>query len=153
MDMVKKAAQLHTLISWKLQELSDGEAVQMPDLYPLWEAGTEYPAQALVYHGDCLFRVEQAHTAQAHQPPDGEGLLALYRPLRSLEGVYRWLYGEAVEIGTRRMDPADGLVYEVIAPAGANIWEPHTVPAIWRLAEAAEEPDEIAPEYPAEEAV
>lgn len=51
MDMVKKAAQLHTLISWKLQELSDGEAVQMPDLYPLWEAGTEYPAQALVYHG------------------------------------------------------------------------------------------------------
>ena len=91
MDMVKKAAQLHTLIGWKLQELSDGEAVQMPDLYPLWEAGTEYPAQALVY--------------------------------------------------------------EVIAPAGANIWEPHTVPAIWRLAEAAEEPDEIAPEYPAEEAV
>lgn len=51
------------------------------------------------------------------------------------------------------MDPADGLVYEVIAPAGANIWEPHTAPAIWRLAEAAEEPDEIAPEYPAEGAV
>lgn len=104
MDMVKKAAQLHTLIGWKLQELSDGEAVQMPDLYPLWEAGTEYPAQALVYHGDCLFRVEQAHTAQAHQPPDGEGLLALYRPLRSLEGGIPL----AVRRGSGNRDAADG---------------------------------------------
>lgn len=55
--------------------------------------------------------------------------------------------GEAVEIGTRRMDPADELVYEVIAPAGANIWAPHTVPAIWRLAETpveeVEETEEI----------
>ena len=45
------------------------------------------------------------------------------------------------------MDPADGLVYEVIAPAGANIWAPHTVPAIWRLAETpveeVEETEEI----------
>lgn len=126
MDMVKKAAQLHTLIGWKLQELSDGEAVQMPDLYPCG-GGYRISAQALVYMGTACSG-GAAHTAQAHQPADGEGLLALYRPIRSPEGVYRWLYGEAVEIGTRRMDPADGLVYEVIAPAGANIWAPHTVP-------------------------
>ena len=138
MKMAEKAAQLHTLIAWKLQELSDSEAVEVPDLYPAWQAGESYEAQALVYYGDCLYRVEQAHTAQAHQPPGSQGMLAVYRPVRRADGVYRWLYGEAVEIGMKRIDPEDGLVYEVYAQAGANIWPPHEVPAVWRIYEEEE---------------
>ena len=102
-----------------------------------WPACVAVPARAGA--GGRLYRVEQAHTAQAHQPPGGDGMLAVYRPLQEPGEVLPWVYGEAVSIGDRRIDPTDGLVYEVYAEAGANLWEPHTAPAIWRLAEEEEE--------------
>ena len=107
-------------------------------LYPEWEAGAAYGKGALLRHGGRLYRVEQAHTAQAHQPPGGEGMLAVYRPLQEPGEVLPWVYGEAVSIGDRRIDPSDGRIYEVYNEAGANLWEPHTAPAIWRLAEEEE---------------
>ena len=153
MDIINRAAQLHTVLSWQLQGLTDEQAIQVPDLYPAWATDTAYNAGQLIYYGDCLYRVEQAHTSQAHQPPGSEGMLAVYRPIRAADGIYTWLYGEAVEIGAKRVDPTDGMLYEAYAPAGANIWEPHTVPAIWRLIEQPEETPENnisdMPEIPA----
>ena len=64
--------------------------------------------------------------------------MLFYRPLQEPGEVLPWVYGEAVSIGDRRIDPSDGLVYEVYNEAGANLWEPHTAPAIWRLAEEEE---------------
>lgn len=153
MDIISRAAQMHTVLSWQLQGLTDEQAIQVPDLYYAWQPDTAYETGKIVYYGDCLYRVEQAHISQAHQPPGSEGMLAVYRPIRAADGVYTWLYGETVEIGAKRVDPTDGLLYEVYAPAGANIWEPHTVPAIWRLVRQPEEtPENISdmPEIPAE---
>ena len=93
-------------------------------------------------HSGRLYRVEQAHTAQAHQPPGGEGMLAIYRPIRPTAAEpLPWIYGEPVEIGDKRIDPTDGLVYVVYTPAGANVWQPHEAPSIWQL---------YQPEEPAE---
>ena len=139
MDMVESARQFRAAVQLYAGTLSDEEAVTVESLYPLWEAGAAYDKGALLRHGGRLYRVEQAHTAQAHQPPSGEGMLAVYRPLQEPGEVLPWVYGEAVSIGDRRIDPSDGLVYEVYAEAGANLWEPHTAPAIWRLVEEEEE--------------
>lgn len=138
MDMVENARQFRAAVQLYAGTLSDEEAIQVDSLYPEWEAGAAYGKGALLRHGGRLYRVEQAHTAQAHQPPSGEGMLAVYRPLQEPGEVLPWVYGEAVSIGDRRIDPSDGRIYEVYAEAGANLWEPHTAPAIWRLAEEEE---------------
>ncbi len=138
MDMVESARQFRAAVQLYAGTLSDGQAVTVESLYPLWEAGAAYEKGALLRHGGRLYLVEQAHTAQAHQPPSGEGMLAVYRPLQEPGEVLPWVYGEAVSIGDRRIDPSDGRIYEVYAEAGANLWEPHTAPAIWRLAEEEE---------------
>lgn len=139
MSMVESARQFRAAVQLYAGTLSDEQAVTVESLYPLWEAGAAYGKGALLRHGGRLCRVEQAHTAQAHQPPGSEGMLAVYRPLQEPGEVLPWVYGEAVSIGDRRIDPSDGLVYEVYNEAGANLWEPHTAPAIWRLAEEEEE--------------
>lgn len=139
MDMVESARQFRAAVQLYAGALSDEQAVTVESLYPLWEAGAAYDKGTLLRHGGRLYRVEQAHTAQAHQPPGGEGMLAVYRPLQEPGEVLPWVYGEAVSIGDRRIDPSDGRIYEVYAEAGANLWEPHTAPAIWRLAEEEEE--------------
>ena len=138
MDMVESARQFRAAVQLYAGTLSDEEAIQVDSLYPEWEAGAAYGKGALLRHGGQLYRVEQAHTAQAHQPPGGEGMLAVYRPLQEPGEVLPWVYGEAVSIGDRRIDPSDGRIYEVYAEAGANLWEPHDAPAIWRLVEEEE---------------
>ena len=144
MDMVESARQFRAAVQLYAGTLSDEQAVTVESLYPLWEAGAAYDKGALLRHGGRLYRVEQAHTAQAHQPPGGEGMLAVYRTLQEPGEVLPWVYGEAVSIGDRRIDPSDGRIYEVYNEAGANLWEPHEVPAIWRLAEEEEEDDYAA---------
>ena len=37
MDMIGRAMQMHTVLSWQLQGLTDEQAVQVPDLYPAWQ--------------------------------------------------------------------------------------------------------------------
>ena len=138
MDMVESARQFRAAVQLYAGTLSDEEAIQVDSLYPEWEAGAAYGKGALLRHGGRLYRVEQAHTAQAHQPPGGEGMLAVYRPLQEPGEVLPWVYGEAASIGDRRIDPSDGRIYEVYNEAGANLWEPHTAPAIWRLVEEEE---------------
>lgn len=117
MDMVESARQFRAAVQLYAGTLSDGQAVTVESLYPLWEAGAAYEKGALLRHGGRLYLVEQAHTAQAHQPPSGEGMLAVYRPLQEPGEVLPWVYGEAVSIGDRRIDPSDGRIYEEIGRA------------------------------------
>ena len=144
MNLTESARQFRAAVQLYAQTLSDEQAATVESLYPPWEAGAAYEKGALLRYGGRLYRVEQAHAAQEHQPPGGEGMLAVYRPIQEPGEVLPWVYGEAVAIGDKRIDPTDGLVYEVYAEAGANIWEPHEVPAIWRLVEEEEETEEEA---------
>lgn len=134
MDWTDIAKQMRAAVMLYTAGLDDADAVTVPAVYPTWAAGAEYAAQAIVQHGGRLYRVEQAHTAQAHQPPGGDGMLAIYRPLRPpTTDPLPWIYGEPVEIGDKRIDPMDGLVYVVYTPAGVNVWQPHDAPAIWQV--------------------
>ena len=53
------------------------------ELFPVWAAGETYPQGRRIQHEGIVYEVVAADgvTAEAHQPPDGEGLLAVYRPL------------------------------------------------------------------------
>ncbi len=50
-------------------------------LFPEWAAGVLYEAGQRIVHDGVAYEVKQTVTAQAHQPPGSEGLLAVYRPI------------------------------------------------------------------------
>ena len=50
-------------------------------LFPVWAAGESYVKGNRIVHDGVVYEVQQAVAAQAHQPPGGAGMLAVYRPL------------------------------------------------------------------------
>lgn len=112
----------------------DTELVSSAALFEDWQADTSYKASTILRHNGKLYRVQQIHTSKSHQPPDATGMLAIYTPVQAPTSdgkVLPWVYGEAVSIGDKRS--YEGKIYECYASAGANIWTPDIVPAIWRI--------------------
>lgn len=121
-------------------DVPDETALEMPDLFRTWEealaAGTTLAQNSIVNDGGTLYRVVSAGGVipQAHQPPHGEGMLAVYRPIDTthagtLEDPIPWVYG---------MDCTEGLYYShnatvylckanmtpcVWAPGTAGLWQ------------------------------
>lgn len=62
--------------------LTDAEALTAPAAFEVWAEGMKYGAEQVVQHKGGIYRVVQAvDKSQAHQPPDAEGMLAIYRPI------------------------------------------------------------------------
>lgn len=60
-----KAKRLRPIIEKTAVSLPDEEALQAPEIFPLWEAGTSYEAGVRVQYDGVLYKVLQAHTSQA----------------------------------------------------------------------------------------
>jgi hypothetical protein len=124
-------------------ETADDSAIlEMSELFTEWKGGTSYKIGDILRHGAALYRVAQDHAAQAHQPPDAAGMLAIYTPVQlpaspGVDNVFDWISGETFPDdawqGIQRRDPSDGEVYRTIQSPGANVWEPHTAPALWQI--------------------
>lgn len=85
-------------------EIPDEQALEMSGLFPSWEkvlaAGKLLKCGQVIDDGGTLYRVvpEDGVTPQEHQPPHGEGMLAVYRPIApehegTLEDPIPWVYG------------------------------------------------------------
>lgn len=126
-------------------DVPDETALEMPDLFKTWEevleAGKTVAENSIINDGGTLYRVvaEGGVLPQEHQPPHGEGMLAVYRPIDTahtgtLEDPIPWVYG---------MDCTEGLYYSYNATVylcKANmtpcVWTPGTA-GLWQW-EAAE---------------
>lgn len=121
-------------------DVPDETALEMPDLFKTWEevleAGETVAENSIINDGGTLYRVvaEGGVLPQEHQPPHGEGMLAVYRPIDTahtgtLEDPIPWVYG---------MDCTEGLYYSynatvylckanmtpcVWAPGTAGVWQ------------------------------
>lgn len=121
-------------------DVPDETALEMPDLFKTWEevlaAGQNVAQNAIINDGGTLYRVVAAGGVlpQEHQPPHGEGMLAVYRPIDTAhtgtqEDPIPWVYG---------MDCTEGLYYShnatvylckanmtpcVWAPGTAGLWQ------------------------------
>lgn len=125
--------------------LSDETALSVPDLLATWEellAGGEpiQPGVCLKHNGQ-VYRMVQpsAVTPQAHQPPGGEGMLAVYRPIDQEHAGTQadpipWVYG---------MDCLEGKYYSYndkvyrVAVGGTMkpcVWAPGTA-GLWQWEE------------------
>lgn len=120
--------------------LTDTVALSIPDLLPTWDellsAGREVAAGVCLVHDGQTYRVVQAVTPLESQPPGGEGMLAIYRPIErehtgTLSDPIPWVYG---------MDCVEGKYYSYngktyrVAEGGTMspcVWPPDT-PGLWQ---------------------
>ena len=83
-----------------------------------------------------MYRVVQAVTPQAHQPPDGEGMLAVYRPVSpghagTADDPIPWEYGMDCLAG--QYFSYEGHIYRVAAGGDMIpcVWTPGTA-GLWQ---------------------
>lgn len=77
----EKCLYLRSLIEKAAQSLDDKTALTAPELYPKWQPSMVLTADDVgkkLAHGDKLYTVRQAHTAQAHHAPGTVGTESLY---------------------------------------------------------------------------
>jgi len=134
-EMTQLGNALKMFVKANGKAMTDAEALSVSGLHDKWEAGIIYEAEdvnKVVRYKDKLYRIVSAHTSAAHYPPDGEGLLALYRPIvighaGTLEDPIPFVYG---------MDVASGLCYSY----NGAIWTATKgmIPCVWYPAEGNE---------------
>lgn len=65
----REAHEYRRKIEHAAQTQTDADALESIELFPLWKPDTHYEKDERVRYEDKLWRIMQAHTAQAHQPP------------------------------------------------------------------------------------
>ena len=119
---------------------TDEEALELPDLLPAWEealaAGAQLAAGTCLTKDGQVYRVVQAVTPQSHQPPDGEGMLAVYRPISpghagTADDPIPWEYGMDCLAG--QYFSYEGHIYRVAAGGDMIpcVWAPGTA-GLWQ---------------------
>ena len=112
-------------------DVPDETALEMPDLFKTWEevleAGKTVAENSIINDGGTLYRVvaEGGVLPQEHQPPHGEGMLAVYRPIDTeyagtMEDPIPWVYG---------MDCTEGLYYSYNATV--YLCKANMTPCVW----------------------
>ena len=81
----EQAMMLARTLASSVTTLSDTTALAIPDLLPTWDellaAGNKVAAGVCLVHNGQTYRVVQDVTPIESQPPDMEGMLAIYRPV------------------------------------------------------------------------
>lgn len=122
--------------------LTDIQALEMPDLFPEWEelleAGERLRENTVLRDGGKLYRVVQPGGVipQEHQPPHGEGMLSVYRPVEqghagTEEDPIPWVYGMDCRAG--QYFSWEGRLYRVAAGGDMVpcVWPPDTA-GLWQ---------------------
>lgn len=141
-DFVRLARELRSAMqayAANATELSDEQALTMPSLFPRWalllSQGRPLALGAVIEKDGQLYRVMQDKiTPQEHQPPGGEGMLAVYRPIDAehagtIEDPIPWTDGMDCHSGKYyRHDGQKWICKGDMIPC---VWEPGTV-GVWQ---------------------
>ena len=101
-----------------------------------WRPNTEYTPDDIVSRPEIpmVYEVVQTVTSQAHQPPEAQGMLAIYRPIpqRWPDGTITWVFGMTGITGMTVRH--NGRRWGYIPQGGtAVVHEPSAaLPAVWR---------------------
>ena len=121
--------------------IPDTLALEMPDLFRTWaevlDAGQQLQTDEVINTDGQLYRVVQPVTPAEHQPPDGEGMLAIYRPIEpdhagTQEDPIPWRYGMDCTQG--KYYSYGGKTYLCNLTMQACVWAPGT-DGMWQWSE------------------
>lgn len=118
------------------------------ELFPVWTAGETYPHGLRIQHEGIVYEVVAADgvTAEAHQPPNGEGLLAVYRPLSTDPSTGETPTGTqddpipyigGMDVVKDKYYSYNGKLYKANLNMPACVWTPDTA-GLWHWTEVTE---------------
>lgn len=145
-DILLKAEQMLRALQIFASTLTDTQALEVASIYPTWAAGTAYDVGDIVSYGTNpvgdpqLYKVVQAHTAQADWTPDATP--ALYDAFGLDDSGYTlWAQPSGAHDAYQTGDVVNynGTLYQSLIDG--NVWAPDVYPAGWELYEATTEPD------------
>lgn len=120
-----KAHALRALIVKASASLTDDDALEAVELFPLWAADTEYAVDVRVRYEDKLYRCVQAHTSQIGWEPPAvpalwtevakPGEIPVWRQPTGAQDAY--MTGDKVHYPT-----ADDPIY--VSTVDNNVWQP-----------------------------
>ena len=116
-----KALLLRKMIEKAAVSLTDEDALEAVELYPMWAVNTAYTADERIRHEDILYRCVQPHTSQeGWEPPNVPALWARV----SLDEWPEWIQPTGAQ-------DAYSIGYKVshnekhwISAVDSNVWEP-----------------------------
>ena len=131
----RQIAQIATFTNEEYKVLADAE------IFPVWAAGESYAKDERIQHNGIVYEVVQAVTAQAHQPPDLTGMLAIYRPVSEAgheegdgtkENPINFILGMDCEKG--KYYYFNGKTYLAVQDMKPCVWEPGSAgtSAVWQ---------------------
>lgn len=118
------------------------------ELFPVWTAGETYPQGRRIQHEGIVYEVVAANgvTAEAHQPPNDEGLLAVYRPLSTDPSTGETPTGtqddpipylDGMDVVKDKYYSYNGKLYKANLTMPACVWPPDTA-GLWQWTEVTE---------------
>lgn len=137
-DSLKTAAYALASVS---TTLTDEQALSMPEFFAEWEPNTKYVYGQVISRNGQLYRVEQSEvTSIESQPPEAEGMLAVYRLINpshtgALDDPIPWVYG--MDCHTGEYFSYNGKVYKCAGDMIPCVWEPGSA-GLWQWEEVTE---------------
>lgn len=138
----ERARELRAVIEGAVSayDMEDSEALKVVELFPTWEtllaAGNALAENTILNDGGVLYRVVQPGgvVPQEHQPPHGEGMLAVYRPIDkthtgTVDDPIPFVYGMDTE--KDKYYAYEGKTYLCNLAMAPCVWAPDT-PGLWQ---------------------
>ena len=124
-----KLYQLREIIEKASVNLSDEDALSAVELFPTWEAGKAYEANARVLFNGKLYKVNQSHTSQDDWTP--EATPALFSEVAMPNEIPEWKQPQGAQDAYNKGDRVrfNGAVYESLIDG--NVWSPADYPQGW----------------------
>ena len=117
----EKARVLRKLIEQTAITLSDEEALEGVELFPMWKAETAYALNDRVQYNDVLYKCVQAHSSQSDWTPDVTP--ALWTEV-SIEEWPEWKQPTGAQDAYAVGDKVSHNDKHWISDVDANVWEP-----------------------------
>ena len=132
MNLKEKALALRAQIETMAADLPDATALDVPELFPRWEAGKEYSAGFRICYQSKLYRCVQAHTSQADWTPDRTP--ALWTEV-SVDEWPEWRQPTGTQDAYNKGDKVSYNGQHYISLIDGNVWNPADYPAGWEAQE------------------
>ena len=145
-DVIAKAATFAALT------FTDEQALEVPDLYPVYEVDHAYKKDERFTYNGRLFKVNQDHTSAAQWVPGETGTESLYTNLEMAgDGYLVWTQPTGAHNAYNTGDivhypTADDPLYKSLIDG--NSWSPDAYPAGWELYTGGESSDTETPTEP-----
>lgn len=113
-DVLEQAKAIRAAMGKVTATLTDEQALEVKELYPLWAVGTAYTVDFVVRHNSKLYRCLQSHTSQDNWTPDATP--SLWAAINvsnagTIDDPIPAERGMEYEYGKYYLDPEDGKTY------------------------------------------